>query len=918
MKKLILALLIPLLVLSIIYVPITTQAQEAVKGPASDKVIMKRVPIDHVPSAIENKEIDLYMYSLRPAQAEQLKEIEGVVFYQAPAGLIDIILNPAPVAVEVLEGTFDIAGAAAIIGVPKDAVVGLKYNETHTFVYLGAKPGVGINPFAFRDVRFAMNYLIDRETAAYTILKGYAVPMYTFLSQFDPDYSVIADIIAMNEFKYDPAYADQLITQALQKVGAKKVGGKWLYDGQPISLTFIIRIEDERYDIGKMIASDLEMLGFTIVVKEMGVADAIALLYGTDPAEFQWHMYTEGWGKSGIDKYDSGTIAQFCAPWVGYMPGWQEPTFWNYEHPELDEITMKIYQSQYKSKEERDMLYRDGTRLCIEESIRIWVVTRLDTWVVWDYVKGLTKDLGAGLRGIWNLREAYVEGRADKTLKVGHLWVWTSTSEWNIWGGFTDVYSVDWERVTYDPSMWTHPFNGLPIPFRVSYVVLTEGPEGNMTVPTTAKIFNAATDTWENVPENTTAVSKVVFDLSKYIGAKWHNGREITMADLIGYIAMIYDLVYDEYYSTLEARIVSNTKPWLDTVKGWEFDIQNKRMTVYVDYWHFDENYIASWATVTPINPIEIHVATFELALDRRNETNLVLYRRSGYQTFSLVYPDHVTLVKNTLATYTNNNAVLEKANKYADGLLTMTEWNQRIQADLEWINTYNLAWISNGPFMLTKMDTVANEGEMTAFRDPTYPFKPGDWYFGSPTPSAVKIVTIVSDIPNKIVPGREVVINIEVAGVPPLHLKYMLKDPSGQILVFTDAEKIDDFHFRIVMNPEFTNELKYGGRYSLLLIVTSDVVATPEIAKIPLDVVSMVELLDAQKEAFQRAVDDLRNTVQALSNKVDSLPEKLATPEDVSALKSAVDSLSTVVYATLGMVVITLIISVIPLIRKK
>ncbi|MEM0378669.1 MAG: ABC transporter substrate-binding protein [Thermosphaera sp.] len=916
MRKLILALIIPILVISMLYIPTPAQA-EVVKGPASDKVIMKRVPIDQVPDAIRNKDIDLYIYSLRPAQAEALKGIEGVVFYQAPSGLIDIILNPAPVAVEVLPGTLDAIAAAARIGVPKDAVVGLKTNGTHTFVYLGAKPGVGVNPFAFKEVRFAMNYLVDRETAAFTILKGYAVPMYTFLSQFDPDYSIIADIIAMNEFRYDPSYADQLITQVLQRVGAAKSGGKWLYDDQPISLKFIIRIEDERYDIGNMIATDLELLGFDVQRIPMRFADAIATLYGTDPAEFQWHMYTEGWGKSGIDKYDAGTIAQFCAPWVGYMPGWQEPTFWNYEHPEIDDITLKIYQSQYKSKAERDELYRNGTRLCIEESIRVWVVTRLDTWVAWDYVKGLTRDLGAGLRGIWNLREAYVEGRADKTLRVGHLWVWTSTSEWNIWGGFTDVYSVDWQRVTYDPSVWNHPFNGLPIPFRSNYVVITAGPEGNMTVPTTAKIFDANTDSWVNVPEGTTAVSKVVFDLSKYLDAKWHNGIQIKMADIIGYIAMIYDLVYDPYYKTLESRIVSNTQPWLDTVKGWEFDAVNKRMTVYVDYWHFDENYIASWATVTPINPLEIHVATFELALDKRNETNLVLYRRSGYQTFSLVYPDHVTLVKNTLQTYSNNAAVLAKANKYADGLLTMDEWNQRIQADLNWINTYNLAWISNGPFMLTKMDTVANEGEMTAYRDPTYPFKPGDWYFGSPTPSAVRSVSIVSDIPNKIIPGRSTIVNIEVSGIPPLYVKYMLRDPSGQILAFADATKIDDFNFRITLEPELTAELQYGTKYTLQLIVTSDVVATPEIARIPLDVATYAEVLNLQQEAFQRAISQLEARIQGLSNKIDALP-KPALPEDVAALKNTVDSLSTVVYATLGLVVVTLIVSIIPLIKKK
>jgi peptide/nickel transport system substrate-binding protein len=135
-----------------------------------------------------------------------------------------------------------------------------------------------------------------------------------------------------------------------------------------------------------------------------------------------------------------------------------------------------------------------------------------------------------------------------------------------------------------------------------------------------------------------TAKSKVTFNLDKLIGTKFHNGITITMADVVGYIALIYELCYN--YAALEPRISGNTLPWLETIKGWEFDDENKRMTVYVDYWHFDPNYIGAWASIGFGNPIEIHVVSFELALDRRSETRLVLYRRSGWTTLSLVIGD--------------------------------------------------------------------------------------------------------------------------------------------------------------------------------------------------------------------------------------------------------------------------------------
>ncbi|MCY0868175.1 MAG: ABC transporter substrate-binding protein [Desulfurococcus sp.] len=891
---------IPLLALamilaSIVFIPLLTvvEAQEVKPGPASDKIIAVRKTIEEVPDALSTGDIYAYLFSVRPVQAAVLQGMPGIKLYTAPAGLIELTLNPAPVHVEVFKGNLTLSEAAARLGVPEVAIVNIYYSDGNTIVELGAYPGKGVNPLAFKQIRFALNYLIDRATVTSTIMRGFAVPMYTFLSQYDPDYALIADIVAKYEFTYNPDYVNAVVTDILTKIGAVKVGGKWTYEGSPITLKFIIRPEDERRDIGYLFSAELKKLGFTVDDIEMPFAQAIDVIYGTDPAEFQWHIYTAGWGKGGINRYDSAAIAQFCAPWFGNMPGWQEPAFWNYRNDKIDDLTLRIYNGNYTSKAERDELYRNATELCIDDSIRIWVATRLDAWPVRTDVKGVTLDLGAGLRGIWNLREMYVEGKSE--LKVGHLYVWTASSAWNWWGGFSDVYSADFAGVTYDPSVWAHPFNGEPIPFRTPYAVETAGPKGELDVPSNAVIWDVNAKKWVNVAPGTKAKSRVVFDFSKLVGTKFHNGITITFADVVGYLAFLFDLVYDPVYSSLEPRLSSQAKPWADTVKGFVFDPEKKRVTVYVDYWHFDENYIASWASFSPVNPVEIHAVTFDLALNRRAETNYVLYQRKGYSWFSLVWPEHVTKVNETLKNWRNNETAFNWVNKYANGLLSWDEWQARINADIQWIAKYNLAWISYGPFMLTTLDTQNQILVLEAFRDPSYPFKKGDWYFGEPVLTSIVSVSLETpapEVPGKIVPGLPANITVKLSGIPPFSLKYIVKDPAGAIIATGSGVKVSEDTFSVSLSPELTKNMVYGGRYTLLLIGTSEEIAVPTISKQVISVASISEAarIEAKQKPLSEVLGEVRNATLRQIDYILSQLEGQLTP-DLDTLRKQLGS---------------------------
>ena len=109
-------------------------------GPAADRLIFSAFNVDQAPVEITQDKMDLYLYGLKAAGAEDLAGAEGVRVIQAPASTLSLILNPAP-----------------------------------------AREGE-LNPFAIREIRQAVQYLIDRDFIAGDIYGGRAVPMISHVS----------------------------------------------------------------------------------------------------------------------------------------------------------------------------------------------------------------------------------------------------------------------------------------------------------------------------------------------------------------------------------------------------------------------------------------------------------------------------------------------------------------------------------------------------------------------------------------------------------------------------------------------------------------------------------------------------------------------------------------------------------------
>ena len=257
---------------------------------------------------------------------------------------------------------------------------------------------VNSNPFSISELRFALNYLVDRNLIVNELIGGYGRTMISNYGAFAADYLSIIDELESFHFKYNPSLANQLITKELEKAGAEKIDGTWYHDEKQVEITFFIRSDDPvRKSIGEILSSELEKIGFK-VNKDFGdLNKAFVVVYGSDPADQKWHLYTEGWGSSGFAKYDSVGLAQMYSPWFSNMPGNNDPTYWNYKNDYLDSITKKIYVSDFKSAEERISLIEDATKEGINESVRIFLASKTDQYIADDSIDGIINALGAGV-----------------------------------------------------------------------------------------------------------------------------------------------------------------------------------------------------------------------------------------------------------------------------------------------------------------------------------------------------------------------------------------------------------------------------------------------------------------------------------------------------------------------------------------
>ena len=717
---------------------------------------------------VRNGNLDLYYYRISSDRLKDADSRDGLQVFESTGGYFSILLNPS---------------------------------DTGEF-----------NPFSIREVRYALNFLVDRNLIVNELLGGYGAPMISNYGIFSADYLGIVDVLEAFQFSYNPSLANEIITEQLYDVGAKKVDGIWHYENEPIVITFFIRSDDPaRKAIGEILSSKLESIGF-IVKKEFGdLNKAFVLVYGSNPAEQKWHLYTEGWGSSGFTRYDSVALAQMYSPWFSNMPGNNNPSYWNYKNDFLDEVTQKIYSGEFDTAEERTMLIKKATKEGVDESVRIFLASKVDQYVTNDNTHGAINALGAGVPSRFtpiNLQTL------DSSATIGVKQIYQGA--WNPVAGLTDTYSTQIWYTLFDPSLSGHPFNGKIFPIRTDWQIETKGPESVVNVPDDAIIWDSKSKNWKKVGPGISAVSKATFDL-KF--GEWHHGQKMDMNDVIysTYFLLEWGSEKDENDKTFDSDYSPQAAQTAKTLVGIK-PIDEDTIEVYTNYWHFDEGEIASWTSPWSSMPWEIMAAMEQLVVDGKISFSRSESISKNVNWLSLIIPNDARLVQNQLESFKASNFIPE----------SISEFNQisdyqisRYQASVDWIDKYEHAIISNGPFYLDGYSPDSRSITIKSFDSIEYPLTQGIWNKFEQV-EFPKVESV--DINELVQKGTKLDIPIETKNSTEIH--YFLSNSQGEIII-SGIQNVYNDQTIITLENETMKNLPNGPN-TLKIFAASDNVLKP------------------------------------------------------------------------------------------
>ncbi len=542
--------------------------------------------------------------------------------------------------------------------------------------------------------------------------------------------------------------------------------GAWLYfhkaDGseEPVVLNFLIRQEDERREMGLQIADWIERY-FGVQVNRL-IRDRSACssaVYYTNPVMTHpqadnkvWSIYTEGW----ITTAELlPTDARYDIPWFylslsGYGPNFYGPpkTWWSWYNATMynavwntkDGLYMGIY-----TAENVDDLYANITKWFKQGliwSIRVFLTLNYEYFAVnKNSIVGLTPGKVTGLYNFWALRGMLATKDTIKLLEFsasGGLFM----SPWNPVSGFSDIYSELMHRVVADFDMVAAPDTAIPKGVRVKSWTVERG----VTLPSTAYIYDPVNNNWTFISNangtfidwlygdyggyNTTAIKNqdwtdvgfysphplVKVTVNYDMNGGWHDGSNISMADVIYAWGWNFEWVFNDEIATGEAdpyydsQVETNVAPSLSQIFGIEV-VNATALTIYIDYDDVYDELVVDTAVGWPDVPWHLMYAMEKMIVAGATAPDGKPYAWWDTETTTahdLLDSDVATAVANELNDLKNAKAAPEYITTWPDQALVNADDNQtRYDNAINFINTYHHAYISSGPYYVESYNPV-------------------------------------------------------------------------------------------------------------------------------------------------------------------------------------------------------------------
>jgi len=752
------------------------------------------------------------------------------------------------------------------------------------------------NPFSIREVREALNWLIDRRYITNEIWYGRGAPKWTIFKTVSPDYARVADYMKQLESKYEYDFerAKVQIFTALEEAGAVLQEGKWYYNGTLVTINFLIRIEDERKATGDYVATQLEKLGFTVERLYKPSRDAFRLWGALAPTQRgEWHIYTAGWISTAMIAYEDDLA------WFMYSPD-NAPAFEVYQpSPLLREAMDTLNNGEYQSTEERNELVKTVTELSLEDGVHIWYLDQMVSFPYSANMGPFIYDLYGGDQNYWALRSLrYTE--PGGTIKLGARAIFVEG--FNLGAGFSWLYDVYAYYLVVDYGVFPHPHTGRYIPVRTDFVVETAGPAGKLSVPSDALAFDVATRSFNPVGADVKATSKVTFTFTL---GEWHHGQAINEADILHAIAEVFRLVTPgtDIYDPVAASPTRTI--FVNNFKGIKF-LSEDVAEVYIDYWHVDDSYIAWYANVWPEGPWELCALANKVVSEKKTAWSVDMADEWGVDMLDGTKGTSIPILADALETLAAENHIPPEL----DGIVTESEAAARWGALQDWYSETGHFWVGSGMYMFDKADPDALQMSFKAFR--RYPFKADKW----DSMLTVKIPEVAAtEVPVNVVPGLGATFNftVTVAGAPyeRAEMKYLLIDPRGQVVASGTATSLGQGTFSVELTGDDTAGMAVGSN-KMITITLGEEAALPVTKEIAFTVIPELAYFET---LVARVSTELGGRISGVEGSVDTVSS--AVDQLTTALNDARSTIN-ILTGLAGISLVVAIVAVVLSLRKR
>lgn len=958
-----------LLLLPIFFVTTPVAAQER-PGPPADKILVEvRTSQDVGLGDVAAGRADIFMWGLSPATLERLSPAlrENLKLIESRSSFWSYVFNPA--------------------GSPElgPGILNTTAGEVH------------FNPFNIKEVRFAMNFVLNRKYLVDEILLGGGEPMYTPIMAPNPFHDWIDPILEELGFspEGDLELGKQMVDQALTQVAQQLQGTDytlekvpdpespagfwWKFSGpgvpggeEIVTVNFIVRVEDERREGGYAFANWIEQTGIKVNVLETERRKAISTVYLTNPRDYLWSIYTEGWISLSDYPYVEGDAVFFYSSIFGFVPAYPIADWIVYNNTEINDIALRFVQGTVTTPEEYRELLVDLIRLGLEDSVRIFAVTTYEYWATSRRATNIVPGFVTGPANPWFYRTVTTPDGIVRLLEFsaqGQLFL----TVWNPVLGFTGYYAEIIRMAARDYGLFPHPRTGEPIGVRASFTVeknfTVEGGQliGQIEVPSDALVFDPVAEQWVEVGGGNKSISKIVYNF-KF--SNFHHGIPMTIADVMTSLAFTYewasqDFEGDPFY---DSSIDASSTPYLQTIKGVKV-INDTAIEVYADYFHpYSDGTIAwNYDFFTDL-PVEIWAAMEYLVVSDGPSTGTNYYWEDVENEvgLDLISPTHAQDMAAALAALRTEGWTVEVGGSvvrsggapyvppYAAPWVTPDEMAQRYQAAENFINTYGHAYISNGPFFISQYRPEERFMELDAFRDPTYPFTEREFI------GKFSVAQLVIDNVELVSPpyvGEDIIIDVYVTYIETFPQEISLPATEGTITVtlmtldgrevFTaTGTLIEPGRFQVIIQGAATRGLE-PGPYILKIFASlggvwgwreeRSIVLEPNPIETEIsDVRERIDSLAQELAGFSQNVADalqslsdalgsIDNTLGNLQDTLNNINSRLDTQaQEIGDVKSSVDEVSqalgqlSTIIALVGVTLVLQLVAIALMFRRK